>query len=137
MLLFSLQSLYFLSLKFQASSQLLSLYSPICVRPGWRPQRDRAHVSPSDMSLVVRKPFFFFAYAKTKTQISFTETTKLISAFVFATQIEQSLFYLNTKFQASSYHLWLYSPVCVGPGWKTRRPVSHNEAHMSPFCEKT
>ena len=28
----------------------------------------------------------------------------------------QSLYYLNSKFQASSHLLWLYSPVCVGPG---------------------
>ena len=32
----------------------------------------------------------FFAYAKTKTQISFAVTAKLISVFVFATGIEQS-----------------------------------------------
>ena len=64
-----------------------------------------------------------FAYAKTKTQISFAETAKLINAFVFATRIVQSLFFLNPKYQASSYLLWLYSPVCVGPGRKPRRPV--------------
>ena len=69
----------------------------------------------------MRKPFF--AYAKTKTQISFAVTAKLISAFVFATRIVQSLNYLNPKFQASSYLLWLYSPVCVGPDRKPRRPV--------------
>ena len=50
-------------------------------------------------------------------------TAKLISAFVFATRIVQSLFYLNPKFQAYSHLLWLYSPVCVGPGRKPRRPV--------------
>ena len=32
-------------------------------------------------------------------------TAQLISAFVFATQIVQSLFFLNLKFQASSYFL--------------------------------
>ena len=73
------------------------------------------------MSCVTRKPTF--AYAKTKTQISFAVTAKLISAFVFATWIEHSLFFLNPKFQASSPLLWLYSPVCVGPGQKPRRPV--------------
>ena len=52
------------------------------------------------LSLIVRKPFF--AYAKTKTQISFAVTAKLISAFVFATRIVQSLYFLNPKFQASS-----------------------------------
>ena len=73
------------------------------------------------MSLVVRNRLF--AYAKTKTQISFTVTAKLMSAFVFATRKVQSLYYLNPKFQASNHLLWLYSPVCVGPGWKPRRPV--------------
>ena len=60
---------------------------------------------------------------KTKTQISFAVTAKLISAFVFATRIVQSLYLLNPKFHASRNLLWLYSPVYVGPGWKPRRPV--------------
>ena len=64
-----------------------------------------------------------FAYAKTKTQISFAVTGKLISAFVFATRIVQSLYFLNLKFQASSHLLWSYSLVCVGPRRKPRRPV--------------
>ena len=29
----------------------------------------------------------------------------------------------NPKFKDSSHFLWLYSPVCVGPGQKPRRPV--------------
>ena len=37
------------------------------------------------LSPVMRKPVF--AYAKTKTQISFAVTAKLISGFVFATRI--------------------------------------------------
>ena len=65
----------------------------------------------------------FYAYAKTKKQISFAVTAKLISAFVFATQIVQFLYYLNPKFQASSHLLRLYSSVCVGPGRKPRRPI--------------
>ena len=64
-----------------------------------------------------------FAYPKTKTQISFAVTAKLISAFVFAIRIVQSLYILNPKFQASSYLLWLYSPVCVRLGQKPWRPV--------------
>ena len=40
---------------------------------------------------------------------------QLISAFVFATQIVQSLYFVNLKFQASSHLLCLYSPVC--PTW--------------------
>ena len=77
----------------------------------------------------MRKPTFCI-YAKTKTQISFTVTAKLISAFVFTTQIVQSLYFLNSKFQASSHLLRLYSPVCVGPGRKPEHRFSHNEAHI-------
>ena len=65
----------------------------------------------------------FLHMRKTKTQISFAVTAKLIRAFVFATRIVQSLYFLNPKFQASSYLLLLYSLVCVGPGRKPRRPV--------------
>ena len=64
-----------------------------------------------------------FNYVKTKTQISFTVTAKLISAFVFATRIVQFLFLFNPKFQASSRFLWLYRSVCVRPGRKSRRLV--------------
>ena len=83
----------------------------------------------SEMSRVMRKPVF--AYAKTKRQISFVVTAKLISAFVFATWIVQFLYCLNLKFQASSHLLWLYSPVCVGPGRKPRGPVfSHRGSNV-------
>ena len=50
-------------------------------------------------------------------------TAKLIIAFVFATWTVQFLFYLNAKSQDSSRPLWLYSPVCVGPGRKSGRPI--------------
>ena len=66
---------------------------------------------------------FFIAYAKTKMQIISAVTAKLICTFVFAIQIEQSLFFLNPKFQASSQVLWIYSPVCVNRDRKPRRPV--------------
>ena len=62
-------------------------------------------------------------YAKTKAQISFTETAKLIGLFVFATRIVHFLFFLNPKYQASSHLLKLHRPVCIRPGWKPRRPV--------------
>ena len=73
------------------------------------------------MSCVVRK--LAFCICENRTQISFAVTVKLISAFVFATRILQSLLYLNPKFQVSSHLLLLYSLVCVGPGRKPRRPV--------------
>ena len=72
-----------------------------------------------------------FLFAKTKTQISFAVTAKLISAFVFAIRIVQSLYYLHPKFQASSHHLWLYRPVCVGPGRKAEDRFSHNGAQIA------
>ena len=63
------------------------------------------------------------------------DADQLISAFVFAIRIVQSLYYLHPKIQASSHLLWLYRPVCVGPGRKPRRPVvSHNEAHLNLSC---
>ena len=69
----------------------------------------------------------FFAYAKTKTQISFAVTAKLISAFVFATRIVQS-FLLP---RASSHFPWLYTARFVSD--LVRNPedrFSHNEAHI-------
>ena len=50
----------------------------------------------------------FLPMQKTKAQISFAVTTKLISAFVFATRIVHFLFLLNPKFQASMLLLGLY-----------------------------
>ena len=43
-----------------------------------------------------------FCYAKTKTQNNCAVTAQLSSAFVFATLMVQSLFFLNPKFQSSS-----------------------------------
>ena len=73
------------------------------------------------MSLVIRNRIF--AYAKTKTRASFAVTAKLISAFVFAEGIVQSIYFLNMELQASSHRPWLCSLVRVRPGRKPRRPV--------------
>ena len=67
----------------------------------------------------MRKPDFCIWENKGADQLR--GNRKLISVFVFATQIVQSLSYLNPKFQASSHLLWLYSPVCVGLGRKPRK----------------
>ena len=61
------------------------------------------------MSRDVRKPDFCICENKDADQIRIT--AKLISVFVFATRIVQSLYFLNPKFQVSSHLLWLYSPV--------------------------
>ena len=89
------------------------------------------------MTRVVRNRLF--AYAKTKTQISFVVTAKLISAFIFATWIAQSLYFLNPRYHASSDLLSLHSPVCDGPGGNPEDRFSHNEAHIvvqssAPSC---
>ena len=56
------------------------------------------------------------AQVKPKAQISCAVTAQLISVFVFATQIVQSLFYLHPKFQVSSQLLQMHRPVYVRPG---------------------
>ena len=65
----------------------------------------------------------FFAFVKTKAQISCAVTAQLISAFVFATRIVQFLLYVYSKFQDSSHLLILYRPVCVRRGRKPQKPV--------------
>ena len=54
-------------------------------------------IQEKQMSRVMRKQDF--AYAKTKTQISLAVNANLISAFVFATQIVQSLTFLTRNFK--------------------------------------
>ena len=67
------------------------------------------YICNSDISRVLRKPSCIY---ENKGAV----TVQLISAFVFATKIEQSLLFLNLNFQASSHLLWQYSLVCVRPG---------------------
>ena len=78
------------------------------------------------MSLVMRIPAFCVCENKDADQLRCDR--ELISAFVFATRIVHSFFFLDTKFQASSHLMWLYSLVCVGHGWKPRRPVFSQQA---------
>ena len=84
------------------------------------------------MSRVVRKPDFCICENKDPDQLC--SNPKLISAFVFATHIVQSFFFLNPKFQACSYLLWPYSLVWVGPGRKPRRPVFSQRGSNAVFC---
>ena len=57
------------------------------------------------MSRIMRKPAFCICEKKGADQ--------LISAFVFATQVVQCLYFLNLKFQASFHLRWLYSLINV------------------------
>ena len=73
------------------------------------------------MSLVVRKPAFCICENKDADQLRGNREADQRPCF--ATQIQQTLYFLNSKFQASSHLLWLYSLVYVRPGRKPRRPV--------------
>ena len=42
--------------------------------------------------------------------------------------MDETVPHTNPKFQAASHLLWFYSPVCVGPGWKSQRPVFSQRA---------
>ena len=76
----------------------------------------------------MRKPVFF-AYSKNKgaDQLCGNRTADQPLCFRY---IVQFLYFINLKFQASSHHLWLYSPVSVGPGRKPRDLFSHDEAQL-------
>ena len=63
-------------------------------------------------------------------QIICVVTAQLISIFIFATQIGQSLFFLNPKFQASILLLLLYRPVFLGPARNPNCCFSHALAHI-------
>ena len=65
-------------------------------------------------------------FAKTEVQISCAVTAKLISPFQglwFRCTGSTALPLLLPKFQASSFLLWVYKPICIWPGRKPRRPV--------------
>ena len=74
----------------------------------------------------------FLHYAKTKTQISFAVTAKLISAFVFATRIVQSLYMylLNPKFQASMHFCDCTARFVWDLVGNPEDGFSRNEAHI-------
>ena len=76
----------------------------------------------------MRKPAFL--HMRKQRRRSASRTAKLISAFVFATGIVQSLYFLNPNFQASSHLQWIYSLVCVGPGRKAEDWFIHNESQI-------
>ena len=72
----------------------------------------------------------FFAYAKTKTQISFAVTAKLNSAFVIAIRMVHCLYYLNPKFKPLAIlcgcKVRFVSGLIVNPEDR----FSHIEAHL-------
>ena len=70
----------------------------------------------------MRKPAFCICENKGADQLCGNRTADQRLCFR-CIRTEQSLFFLYPKFRASSNLQWLYSPVCVGPGRKPRRPV--------------
>ena len=82
------------------------------------------------------KTIFLLSLAETKIYPAHKLTAQLISAFVFATQIVQFLYFLNPKFAASNHLLCLCSWVCVRPGRKPKLLVFScrvlNNIHVYP-----
>ena len=78
------------------------------------------------MSLFVRKPAYCICDNKDADQLR--GNCEADQRLVFATWIVQSLFYLSSKFQASSHLQWVYSLVCVRP---------HNEAQIVSVIDNT
>ena len=89
------------------------------------------------MSRAMRKLNFCLCENKGADQLRSNCEAELISAFVFATWIIQSLFFLNSKFQASSHLQWLHRPVCVRPGRDPEDQFSHVVARtLAPHTRK-
>ena len=76
----------------------------------------------------MRKPVF--CICENKAQISCAITAQLISAFVFATCIVQSLYFLSLKFQVSRYLLWLDSLVVSDLVGYLEDRFSDDKAHI-------
>ena len=79
-------------------------------------------IDPSYLSLVMRKPAFCICKNKEADQLrgNYEADQRLCFRYTDSTT---PLLYIYPKVQASSHLLWLYSPVCVEPGQKSRRPV--------------
>ena len=84
----------------------------------------------SYLSFVMRKPAFCICENKDADQLCGNHEADQCLCFRYMDW--KSLFYLNPKFQASSYLLWFYSLVCVGPGRKPRRPAFSQRGSFNP-----
>ena len=82
------------------------------------------------MSLVMRKPVFCICENKDADQLRGNREAD--QRLCFRKRIVQSICFLNPKIQASSHLLWPYSPLCVEPDRKPRRPVfAHRGSYVS------
>ena len=97
-------------------------------RPFWAAIRHNHKSFDLKMSHCIRKPTI--CICESKGAVSCAVTAQLNSAFVFATQIVQSLFFLNPKFQALSHLMWLHSLICIRPVRKPNCWIPNAKAHL-------
>ena len=77
--------------------------------------QSKGSVGTSD-TFMMYDTFIFELPRKTKICIcEIKGADQLCSSFVFNAWIVQSVFFLDLKFQASNYFLWLHRSICVGP----------------------
>ena len=77
----------------------------------------------------MRKPTFCICENKDTDQLRSNREADQRRCFRYIDSIIPLL--SKSEFQASNHLMWLYSLVCVGPGWKADCLLSHNEAHIS------
>ena len=80
-----------------------------------------------NMSRVMRKPTLCLCENKDADQLRGNREADQRLCFRY---LVQYLFFLNTKFQASSHLQWLYSLVCFRPGQNPHCWFSHVAAHI-------
>ena len=78
----------------------------------------------------MRKPAFCICENKDADQLRGNPEADQRLCFRYIPYIVQSLFYLNPKFQASSYLLWVYSLVCADLVGNPEDRFSQNEAQI-------
>ena len=74
-------------------------------------------VTSCNMSRVMRKPDFCICENKDADQLRCNSEADQRLCFRYIDSAIP-LFHIDTKFQASSHLVWLYSLVCVEPDWK-------------------
>ena len=79
------------------------------------------------------KPVFCLCKKQKQRADQLCSNRAAISGFVFAIEIVKAPYFLNPC-EASSHLLWLYRPVCVGPGQTTRRLMLYLHGEQLRSC---
>ena len=87
------------------------------------------------MSRVTRKPAFCICGNKGEDQLCGKRAGD--QRLCFRDTDRKSLCFLNTKLLASIHPMWLYIPVYVGPGRKSRRQVFSRRGSICPRRHRT